>query len=173
MIKLIGLLVVCFLISPILRADKRKLEDYISKKEILSQIKTFRKQLPKKSGYKNSKIWDTLLEYVAEKEDKILFKTMLSQLQYTPPRKSEYRRDLFKILEKNSSFFLREFDKHFNGNQFCLTWFFDRKKYEVQDLDFTKFKGSRFAKLNEQKSVSSKESKTCKKAHSKMIKELR
>jgi len=156
--------------SQSLRADKPKLEEYISTKKILGSIKEYQKSMPNKYGYRGSKIWDVLIKYVAEKEDSELLRSMLTGYYYKPERRSEYRRDMYKVLQKNPKFFLREFDKYYENNKFCLTWFFDKNKHNIQELDFKKFKNLRFNSLVNGKSVSSNESKLCKRIQSKYLK---
>ena len=158
-----------FSLSLLCMAESPKLEPYISSDQIIKDIAKYQKELPKKVGYKGSKIWNTLTDYAAVKEDKKLLNSLLSQLPIKPERRSEYRKDLFRTLKKNPEFFLTTFDEFYGNNQNCLHWFFDVDRYSLKDLDFSEFNSSRVRSLSKSQPIKEEDRKFCIKTRNQRI----
>lgn len=147
------------------------LEGFISKEEILKNIGEYRKEMPKKGGYKGSKSWSVLVEHAAIQKDERLLQSILSIRPSTPQKNSEYRHDVFPALKLNPDFFLSVFDKYFDGEVQCLNWFFDRDAFSLKDLDFKSIPNERVQKLSQSQKLSEAMTKKCLKTRNQKIRQ--
>ena len=165
LLKRLILLITFTLSSPLLAQDSKKLpiEDYISEKEILKSVKKYSKEIPRKVGYKGTKIWKVLISYAAKNKDEKLYDAFLSKVYVNPRKRTEYRNDMFKLLEKNPEFFIKRFDLYYEQNKDCLSWFFHKEKHGLHNLSFKKFKNNRLIALEKINPLSKELEKKCEK----------
>ena len=104
---------------------KNNLPDFLSKKQIIKDRKKYLNLLPKKQGYMNAKIWNTLVDYTTKKKDVSALTALLKVYNFDNNLERDYILDLVKIINKEPTFFLKTVNKFYKGEKKCATWLFD------------------------------------------------